>query len=221
MLVLAVLVIEPASAAGPALQTEYPAGSIRTREQAAAALQSARAHAEEIERSYRAEISACAATIFVTRCENKARSKRDAEMREVERVRLEAHSLTRRLDADERARARAAEETRRAAEAPERRQREAESRAEFEARRKQAEQRPPRTPPAGAPVKPAPPSRSLTPQERAENVRRFQEKQRAAAEYAQRKAKEREESIRRREQRKKEMQAEEDRRAAAAAAQKK
>ncbi len=220
LILAAVVAVGTAVAADSALLTEYPPGSIRTREQAAAALQRASADADETERVYRSEISACSATIFVTRCQNNARSKRDARMREVERVRLEAHALTRRLDAEERARVRAAEEARRAAEAPQKRQREAQSRAEFEARQKQAEQHPQSKPTPRTPAQPAPPGGSLTPEQRAENVRRFQEKQRAAAEYAQRKAKEREENIRRREQRRKERQAEEDKRAAAAAASK-
>jgi hypothetical protein len=214
-LLSALLLAAAAHAADDPLLRDYPTGSITTREQATAASQSARARAAEVEREYAREMQRCATVVLVTGCQNDARGRRAAQLRAVERVRREAREVTRRLDSDAHARDRAAEEARRAAEAPLKAEQAAKSRAAYEARQRAAQQRAPQASTPRTPKSPSPP-RELSPEQRAENVKRLQEKQRAAAGYAQRKAKERDENARRREQRRLEREAEAKKRAAAA-----
>lgn len=219
VLALAVLVASTALAAEDSLQHAYPPGSIATREQAAAALEAARTRADEVGRTYATESAGCANVVFVTRCQDQARDKHRTAMREVDRVQREARELTRRLDAEERAQERAKDEARRAAEESGRAEREAKSREAYEARQREAEQRPPHAPGAAKPPpEPAAKAPRLTEAERAENVWRLQEKQRAAEEYAKRKAVEREENARRRDKRRQERQAREKESAQGAAA---
>lgn len=217
-LVPALFVASTALAADDSLQRAYPAGSITTREQAAAATEAARVRADEVERTYATESAGCTNVFFVTRCQNQARDKRMTALREVERVRREARELTRRLDADERAQERTQDEARRATEESGRAEREAKSREAYEERQRAVEQKQPQSPGANKPPpEPAAKARELTEAERAENARRLQEKQRAAAEYAKRKAAEREENARQREQRRLEREAEKKKRAESAA----
>ncbi len=213
--VAALLLAAAAHAAEDPLQRDYAAGSISTREQAAAATQAAGARAGELEREYARAMQRCATVVLVTSCQDDARRRRDAQLREVERVRREARAVTRRLDAEARARERADEEAHRAAAAPQRAEQAAKSRAASEARQRAAEQRESKAPTPRAP-KAASPPQELTAEQRAANLKHLQDKQRAAAEYAQRKAKEREDNARRREQRRLEREAEAKKRAAAA-----
>ncbi len=205
-LVLIAALSAPASAADSPLQRDLPSGSIRTREQAASASLAARARAESIDLAYKAESERCATVVLVKRCLGNARRIRDVELREVERVNREARDVVRKLDAQERAGARAAEDARRAAQAPAKERQATRSREAYQARQNAAEKRKPQSAPSvkqprtmqGAPAP------QLSAAEREENVRRLQEKQRAAAEYAKSKAAERAANELRRERRRQE-----------------
>jgi hypothetical protein len=205
-LVLIAALSAQASEADSPLQRDFPSGSIRTREQAASASLAARGRAESIDLTYKAESERCATVVLVKRCLGNARRIRDAELREVERVNREARDVVRKLDAQERAGARAAEDARRAAQAPANEQQATRSREAYQARQKAAEKRKPQ----GAPSVKQPrttqgaPAPELSAAEREENVRRLQEKQRAAAEYAKSKAAERAANELRRERRRQE-----------------
>jgi hypothetical protein len=213
------LVCLPAFAADSPLQRDFPSGSIRTREQAASATRAAGARTEAIDQAFKVESERCATVVLATRCQSNARRKRDAQLREVERVRREARDLTRSLDAQERARGRGADDARRAAQAQTREQRAAKSREAYQARQEAAEKRKPQNVPSlrrPNTAQATPPSQ-LSAAERAENARRLQDKQRAAAEYAKAKAAERAANEARRERRRQER-LEEDKRAAEASA---
>ena len=216
VLALLALAASGSALAAPAdsgIERDFPPGSIQTREQAAAATQAAGAHAREIEQRFKKELERCASVVLVTRCQGNARSRRDADQRAVENVRREARATVRRLDAEARATVRATEAARRAAAAPATGKRAAESRDAFDAREKAAA-RIPKAPVAQA-LTPAGPAQQRSAAERAENVKRLQDKQRTAAEYAKAKSAERAENERRREKRKQEKLDEERKRAAA------
>ncbi len=213
-LLFALWLAAAAHAADDPFARDYPPGSIANRAQAQAALAAAGARAGAIEQDYKRASERCAKAVLVTGCRTDARRRRDAQMREVERVRVEARDLTRRLDAQERANRRAAEEARRAAEASAKAEQAARARAVYEARSGDAGKPPPQPPAPRAPKTP-PAVHELTPEQRAQNVKRLQDKQRAAAEYAQRKAKEREDNARQREQRRLQREADAKKRAAA------
>ncbi|MFN3566649.1 MAG: hypothetical protein ACK4V1_11780, partial [Burkholderiaceae bacterium] len=94
---IAMLALAAASAAYGELGAEVPAGGIRTREDAARALDAAKAEAAAIERAYEAEQQRCATTFFVNRCQDDARRKRELALREVRKVELQARETQRRL----------------------------------------------------------------------------------------------------------------------------
>ncbi|MCK6428282.1 MAG: hypothetical protein L6Q72_04275, partial [Burkholderiaceae bacterium] len=104
---IAPLVLAAALPAHAELAAQFPAGSIRTREDATRALAAARTEAAAVEEAYAAEQQRCAQAFFVNRCQDEARRTRELALREVRRVELEARDTQRRLDAEERARRRA------------------------------------------------------------------------------------------------------------------
>lgn len=210
-------------AALPVFATEfgsrYPAGAIKDRAQAEQALRDADAEAARIDREAAAREAECHQRFLVNRCRDEVRRDKLVAERELRRVRVEAHDLERRLDAEEAARRRAEtpEPAARSAPAPKEapRSREippdeaARNRAEYEKRledrrRAMAEEQ------ARAP-------------ERAANARAFEEKQaeaerRAKENEAERKKNEERRAARRKQAEAKEAQREELRRRAEAAA---
>ncbi|MEW5882585.1 MAG: hypothetical protein AB1761_19365, partial [Pseudomonadota bacterium] len=128
---VALLALAAAFPAHGELAAEFPAGSIRTRDDATRALAAARAESAAIESAYAAEQQRCAGTFFVNRCQDEARRRRELALREVRKVELQARATQRRLDAEERARRR---EQQPAADAAERAKRAAEGRAALENR---------------------------------------------------------------------------------------
>jgi hypothetical protein len=238
-----IVAVASAFAAGP-WSARFPPGSIQTREQADEAVRAVKAESDAVKRNYADEAAKCNAKILVNRCEEQARARRDQQLHEIERTHIEADDLVRKLDAEERARRRAEEEARRKQDEQARLEREAKSRAEYEARQKDAETsakqdtragkatspkgpraapasgapnlpKKPRAPHAPALVEQDVPGSHLTEAQRAENQRRYEEKQKQAEEYARKKAAEREDHERSREKRKKEQEADAARRAAA------
>ena len=184
---------------------------IETKEQAADARRAAGARAAEIETAYAAETERCKAEVFVTRCRETARGKRELNLQEVRAVEQRARTVERELSRRERDRARIERDARRGAEEEAAQRKRSEARAAYESKQRSA----PATGSTGADRKTAPPrtekparsGSTLTAEERAANVRRFQEKQRTAKEYAERKAAERAASEKRRAERKEQREA--------------
>ena len=212
----------------PALASQfgdrYPVGSIQDTARAEQALRDADAEAERIERNARSRETECLKGFFVNRCREDVRRDRIEDERELRRVRVEAHDLQRKIEAQEGARKRA-EAAARAERAPD--------------AGSPKEPRPTRTPEAttrGAPAAPA-----ISPEEavrnreayerrvtekrkeaadeaarapeRAENVREYREKQEAAAERARQQEAERKKSEERRAERRKQIEDQEAQRA--------
>src|SRR4030095_16911256 len=95
---------------------KYPAGSLKSREDAAAALGGIKSERSRNEQEQREAEQRCAKTFFVNSCRDEARRKYEATERELRRVELEARGVQRRLDEEERLARRAEEDARRAAE---------------------------------------------------------------------------------------------------------
>lgn len=112
-LLLAILMAGPASAAGVA--ESYPAGSIATRSQAAAAQRAAEAEIGGINRAEAQGKVECQRKVLVNDCLAALRRDSEAGRRAARRVELEAKDLIRKLDAEEAAQ-RKAESARRNAE---------------------------------------------------------------------------------------------------------
>jgi len=196
-----------ASTAQAQLGQRFAPGSITTGEQAQQALAAAEITAREADAAYQSALKRCASEFLVNACNNKARDVRDETRREVQRVRLEANATRRRLDAGERAQRRAEDEKRRKNPAPAssptkaspdeqaaRDKRAAENRAQHQQRLLQhTEEEARRTREAEADAA-----------ARADNVKRFEDNQRRAAEYAKEKEAERIANERRRAERRKE-----------------
>ena len=85
----------------------YPSGTIKDRAQAERALREADAEAVRIERAAAAREAECHKQFLVNRCRDEVRRNMLTAEGELRRVRVEAHDLQRRLDADEAARKRA------------------------------------------------------------------------------------------------------------------
>ncbi len=196
-----------AGAAQARLGQRFPPGSITTAEQAQKALAAAEITSREADAEYQSALKRCASEFLVNPCNNKAREARDETRRDAQRVRLEANATRRRLDAEERARRRAEDEKRRKSSVPAsspakaspdeqapREKRAAENRARHEQRLLQyAEEEARRTREAEADAA-----------ARADNVKRFEDNQRRAAEHAKEKEAERIANERRRAERRKE-----------------
>jgi hypothetical protein len=84
----------------------YPAGAIKDRARAEEALRDASAEEARITRESKAREAECYKGVFVNKCREDVRRDRLAAERELRRVRVEAHDLQRRLDAQDAARKR-------------------------------------------------------------------------------------------------------------------
>ncbi|MDQ3446885.1 MAG: hypothetical protein M3496_12060, partial [Pseudomonadota bacterium] len=168
----------------------YPAGSILDVVAAQAALKDADAEMAEIARRAKARDAKCYRGFFVNSCRDDVRREKELAEREVRRVRVEAGDLRRRVEAEQVAKQRAYREAARAVEDAQRPQKEQEARAAAKARETEAHGRAlaatkesaPST--AGQERRGAPQER-LTAAERAENMRRYQQKQAQAEKRAQ------------------------------------
>jgi len=186
----------------------YPAGSILDVPTAQAALIDADAEMAEIERRAKARDAECYRGFFVNSCRDDVRREKELAEREVRRIRVEAGDLQRRIDAEQVAKRRAEKEAARAVEDAQRPQKEQEARAAAKAREAEAQQRAPAATKEGAPTTAGPaksdaPKDRLTAEQRAENVRKYQQKQAQAQRRAQEVEAERKENeLRRAEKRK-------------------
>ncbi|MFO0009511.1 MAG: hypothetical protein ACK540_08865, partial [Betaproteobacteria bacterium] len=111
----------------------WPAGSIRTVEQAEAARSAVRAVEIAAEQAWREEQARCERTFFVNRCMENARRSHALAQQQARRVQVEAGEVLRRAEVEERRRQRAEHE--RAAREDEERARAARERAEAAAQR--------------------------------------------------------------------------------------
>jgi hypothetical protein len=107
-LLLAALMFAAAlPASGSEFGTRYPAGTLKDRAQAERALREADAEAARIEREAAAREAECHKRFLVNRCREQVRRDTLIAEQELRRVRVEAHDLQRKLDAEEVARKRA------------------------------------------------------------------------------------------------------------------
>ena len=172
----------------------YPAGSILDVAAAQAALKDADAEMAEIARRAKTRDAECYRGFFVNSCRDDVRREKELAEREVRRVRVEASDLQRRIDAQQVAKRRADKEAARAIEDAQRPQNEQKARAAAKTREAEAQQRTPAATKEGAPPRAGsaksvtpdrPPQDRLTAAERAENVRKYQQKQAQAQKRAQ------------------------------------
>lgn len=119
------------------LATRYPVGSILTGEQARAAQLDADRADAVAQADWRDAQERCARVFFVTACRDQALKERREVEREARRIRVEANSMERRIDAEARAQRRA-EQVVRAPTAEQRVDREAAARVEWEGRQRRA-----------------------------------------------------------------------------------
>ena len=175
----------------------YPAGSIRDAEQAQAVLKEADAEMTRIEQSAKERDAECLRKFLVNSCRDDVRREKQLAEREVRRVRVEARDLQRRIDAEKVAKQRADKAAALAAEEAKRAQNEEKAREASKVREPQVKR------PDSVAVKESSPGlqpgqEKLTAAERAENARKFQEKQEQAQKRAQEMEVERKENEQRR-----------------------
>src|SRR5512139_1290686 len=103
----AILFVVALPASGSEFGNRYPAGAIKDRAGAEQALKEADAEAARIDREAAAREAECHKRFLVNRCRDEVRRETLIAERELRRVRVEAHDLQRRLDAEEAARKRA------------------------------------------------------------------------------------------------------------------
>lgn len=207
--------------------TRYPAGSITSPPQAEAALKDADAEMTRIQQEAKSRDAACFRTFLVNACRDDARRAKQLAEREVRRVQLEARELKRRVEAEAVAKRRAEEAETRAAEDADRVRKQEAARADQAAREAKLKQRDGAAPASGsstaatpgdtqkkevkvAPSNTAQPSRApprdpLTAAERAENARKFEQKQAEAAERAREQQAQREKNEQRRAEKRKQL----------------
>jgi colicin import membrane protein len=178
----------------------YPAGSIRDAEQAQAVLKEADAEMARIGQSAKMRDAECLRGFLVNSCRDDVRREKELAEREVKRVRVEARDLQRRIEADKIAKRRPDKDAARAIEDAQRSQNEQKARAASEAREAQVQRD---TPAQRGPAQKAEPDRRPTKSrisaaDRAENVRKFEQKQVQAQKRAQEKEAERKENEQRR-----------------------
>jgi hypothetical protein len=104
---LTVLLFAALPAFGSEFGTRYPTGAIQDRAQAEQALREADTEAARIDREAAAREAECHKRFLVNKCRDEVRRDTLIAERELRRVRVEAHDLQRRLDAEEAARKRA------------------------------------------------------------------------------------------------------------------
>lgn len=193
----------------------YPVGSIRDGVQAQVVLKEADAEMTRIAQNAKARDAECLRGFFVNSCRDDVRREKELAEREVRRVRVEARDVQRRIEAERVAKRRSDDEAPRRAEDAQRPQKELEARDAAKAREAEAKQREALATKGGASAqagqvlggeqdRPHQPQSQLTAEERAENARKFQQKQEQAQKRAQeREAKRSESEQRRAEKRKK------------------
>jgi len=204
----------------------YPAGSIATSSQAETALKEADAAMRAIQQDAKSRDAACYRSFLVNSCREDVRREKQLAEREVKRVQLEARELQRRVEAEAVAKRRAAEAETQATEDAERLRNQEAAGADQAAREAKLKQRDGTAPESGpstpatpdtaqkkllkvAPSKTTQPQRAptqdpLTAAERAENVRKFEQKQAEAAERAREQQAQREKNEQRRAEKRKE-----------------
>jgi colicin import membrane protein len=189
--------------------TRYPAGSIRDAEQAQAVLKEADAEMTRIGQSARERDAECLRKFLVNSCRDDVRREKELAEREVRRVRVEARDLQRRIDAEKVAKRRADKAAALAAEEAKRAQNAEKARATSKAREPQVKRPDPVATKEGSPASASraqnaepharqPGQEKLTAAERAENARKFQQKQEQAQKRAQEMEVERKENEQRR-----------------------
>ena len=177
----------------------YPAGSIRDAEQAQAVLKEADAEMTRIGQSAKERDAECLRKFLVNSCRDDVRREKELAEREVRRVRVEARDLQRRIDAEKVAKQRADKAAALAAEEAKRAQNEEKARDASKVREPQVKRPDSVAVKEGvSPTGPQPGQEKLTAAERAENARKFQEKQEQAQKRAQEMEVERKENEQRR-----------------------
>lgn len=226
ILLLATSVALPAAAT--TFSARYPAGSITSASQADAALKDADAEMKRVQQDAQSRDAACYRGLLVNSCREDVRRDKQLAEREVRRVQLEARELQRRLEAEAVTKRRAAEAETQAAKDAERSRKKEAVRSDQTAREAKLKQRDdaaradsgadspatvgdlPKKNMKGTPSKSAQPPRSpspdtLTAAERADNARKFEQKQAEAAERAREQQAQREKNEQRRAEKRKEM----------------
>jgi hypothetical protein len=174
----------------------YPAGSIRDEVHAQAVLKEADAEMTRITREAKARDAECLRGFFVNSCREDVRREKELAEREVRRVRVEARDVRRRIEAERVAKRRADEQASRAAEDAQRPQKESRTLGAAKAREAGAKQRDTRADRTeasqqGGPAEGGEPGSAhrapprMTAEERAENLRKYQQKQEQAQKRAQ------------------------------------
>ncbi|MGZ9057920.1 MAG: hypothetical protein ACXW14_01605 [Burkholderiaceae bacterium] len=185
---LGLLLTLPAAASD--FGARYPAGSIVDAAAAQTALKEADAEMADIARRASMRDAECYRRFLVNSCRDDVRREKELAEREVRRVRVEAGDLQRRIDAEQVAKQRAAREAAQALEDAQRPQNEQEGRAAAKAREADVQRGAPTVteggaPPPGEPVRSSAPQERLTAEQRAENLRKYQQKQAQAQKRAQ------------------------------------
>ena len=197
----------------------YPAGSIVDDAQARAVLKEADAEMARIARDSSARDNECLRRFLVNSCRDDVRREKELAEREVRRVRVEARDVQRRIEADRVTKRRADEQAARAVEDAQRPQKKSRVPDAATAREAEAKERgvqaakPEKEDGAGA-FKAAEPDRAsaqprMTAEERAENARKFQQKQEQAQKRAQEQEAKRIENEQRRAEKRKQIEARE------------
>lgn len=169
----------------------YPAGSIRDGVQAQVVLKEANAEMTRIAQHAKTRDAECLRGFLVNSCREDVRREKELAEREVRRVRVEARDVQRRIEAERVAKRRSDDEAARAADDAQRLQKEAKARDAAAAREAAAKQREATAPKQGPPGQTNEQDRShqtqprMTAEERAENARKFQQKQEQAQKRAQ------------------------------------
>jgi len=175
----------------------YPAGSIRDAEQAQAVLKEADAEMTRIGQSAKGRDAECLRKFLVNSCRDDVRREKELAEREVRRVRVEARDLQRRIDAEKVAKQRADKAAALGAEEAKRAQNEEKASDASKVREPQVKRPDSVAVKEGSP-RPQAGQEKLTAAERAENARKFQQKQEQAQKRAQEMEVERKENERRR-----------------------
>jgi len=163
-------------AAASDFSARYPAGSVRDAQQAQAALKDADAEMARIASRAASRETECYKGILVNSCRDDVRREKELAEREVRRVRVEARDLQRRLDAEDLAKRRAEKSSASAA-------KEAGKPTERKPARTASPTRDPPSESRGS-EEWRPAQEKLSAAERAENARKFQQKQAQAAKRA-------------------------------------
>lgn len=184
----------------------YPVGTIRDAEQARAVLKEADAEMARIAKSASERDTECLRGFLVNSCRDDVRRQKELAEREVQRVRIEARDMQRRIDAERVAKQRATKAAAQSTADAQRLTNEQKARAATTAREEEVKRRQSGAPADRAPSPEAesrPKRERLTAAERADNARKFQQKQEQAEKRAQQVEAERKENeLRRIEKRK-------------------